>query len=167
MTNHPFKIQWQGRCISTYLYITFSILFITSCATLNEQKSIGNENTNDLKKITYSFYIAGGLGNSSKVSNEHLLERFKEELDNAPENSTLVFTGDNISPTTKNWEKDSLLVQQQLDISANFKGETVFLPGNNEWKSYELDKIEKVENLLKDYERKNTEVVPNNGCQIH
>ena len=166
MTNHTLKIRSQGRRLSIYFYIIFFILFISSCATLNEQKSIGNENTNDLKKITYSFYIAGGLGNSSKVSNEHLLERFKEELDNAPENSTLVFTGDNISPTTKNWEKDSLLVQQQLDISANFKGETVFLPGNNEWKSYELDKIEKVENLLKDYERKNTEVVPNNGCPI-
>ena len=114
MTNHTLKIRSHGRRISIYFYIIFFILFISSCATLNEQKSIGNENTNDLKKITYSFYIAGGLGNSSKVSNEHLLERFKEELDNAPENSTLVFTGDNISPTTKNWEKDSLLVQQQL-----------------------------------------------------
>ena len=53
-----------------------------------------------------------------------------------------------------------------MDISSNFKGETVFLPGNNEWKSYKLNKIEKVENYLKDIERKNTAVTPNNGCPI-
>lgn len=144
----------------------FVLLMISSCATFKEQSIDTKENERTNKKITYSFYIAGGLGNASTISNNSLLERLKEELDNASENSTLVFSGDNITPTTKNWKTDSLLIQKQLNLSSNFKGETVFLPGNNEWKSYNLDKIEKVENYLKDLDRKNTVVVPNNGCPI-
>ena len=142
------------------------LLAISSCATFKEQSNIAEENDNAGKKITYSFYIAGGLGNASSLSNNLLLERFKEELSEAPKNSTLVFTGDNITPTIHNWEMDSLLIDKQLNLTANFKGETVFLPGNNEWKSFELDKIEKVEDYLKEVNRERTKVVPNNGCPI-
>ena len=149
---------------NTCLLLTFMMFY--SCATLKEQSNIVEENESASKKITYSFYIAGGLGNTSSTANISLLERLKDELNEAPVNSTLVFTGDNITPTTKNWETDSLLIEKQLNLTANFKGETVFLPGNNEWKSYELDKIERVENYLKDVGRETTKVAPNNGCPI-
>ncbi|TLP75723.1 hypothetical protein ES765_14875 [Maribacter sp. ACAM166] len=142
------------------------LLLISSCATFKEQSIVNAENENSNNEITYSFYIAGGLGNTSSPSNNSLLVRFKKELDNASKNSMLIFTGDNISPTSENWNVDSLLIQQQLNLSANFNGETVFLPGNNEWKSFQLNKIEKVEDYLKDLDRKNTEVAPDNGCPI-
>ncbi|WP_419213129.1 metallophosphoesterase [Maribacter sp. X9] len=145
---------------------TLAALIICSCATLKEQRKTPKTMGFSDKKITYSFYIAGGLGNALSLEQNPLLDRLKKELDQAPENSTLVFTGDNISPDEKSWEKDSLFVQQQLKLSSNFKGETVFLPGNNEWKSFDLDKIEKVEDYLKEVDRKNTKVVPNNGCPI-
>lgn len=166
MTKRPFFFQWQVQHITKYIAVICTVLWVSSCATLNEQSKISTDSSNTGKAITHSFYIAGGLGNSSSKSNKNLLEQFKKELDNASENSTLVFTGDNISPDTENWKLDSLLIQQQLNLSSNFKGETVFLPGNNEWKSYELDKIEKVENFLKEVDRENTKVVPNNGCPI-
>ncbi|APQ17269.1 ShlB/FhaC/HecB family hemolysin secretion/activation protein [Maribacter hydrothermalis] len=161
MINQPLQYTWVK-------YFTFTIVFllVSSCATYKEQSNIKREKSTANKEVTYSFYIAGGLGNTSAIPNKVLLQRFKEELDKASENSTLLFTGDNISPDTNSWDIDSLLIKTQLDISSNFKGETVFLPGNNEWKSYKLNKIEKVEDLLKDIERKNTAVVPNNGCPI-
>ena len=93
------------------------LLAISSCATFKEQSNIAEENDNAGKKITYSFYIAGGLGNASSLSNNLLLERFKEELSEAPKNSTLVFTGDNITPTIHNWEMDSLLIDKQLNLT--------------------------------------------------
>lgn len=166
MTNPPCH-SWANYLTVKTFSILIALLFVSSCATYHEQSNIHSdstvENTND---ITHTFYIAGGLGNASSVPNNALLQRFKEELDLATENSTLVFTGDNISPETNNWLIDSLFIQQQLDLSSNFKGETIFLPGNNEWKSYKLNKIEKVENYLKDVERQNTAVLPNNGCPI-
>tara|TARA_R110001583_G_scaffold50577_1_gene157857 strand:- start:49150 stop:52890 length:3741 start_codon:yes stop_codon:yes gene_type:complete len=166
MTIQPFQYQYKNLKFKNFTSILIVLLLISSCATFKEQSNIVEENDSTSQKISYSFYIAGGLGNTSSTSNNSLLERFKKELDNAPENSTLVFTGDNISPTTENWKIDSVLIDKQLHLSANFKGETVFLPGNNEWKSYKLDKIEKVENYLKDVDRENTKVVPNNGCPI-
>ncbi|WP_424003828.1 hypothetical protein [Maribacter sp. IgM3_T14_3] len=161
MINQPIQSTWVK-------HLTFTLLLLlgSSCATFKEQSNINNDKSTADKEVTYSFYIAGGLGNSSSLPNKALLQRFKEELDQASENSTLLFTGDNISPETNNWDSDSLLIKTQLDVSSNFKGETVFLPGNNEWKSYELKKIEKVENLLKDIARENTAVIPNNGCPI-
>ncbi|SNR59733.1 hypothetical protein SAMN04488009_2727 [Maribacter sedimenticola] len=163
MTKRPYSIQWQNYKFS---FVLGSLLLLASCATFKEHKAADLNDIRADKKITHSFYIAGGLGNFSATPNDNLLKQFKEELTNAPKNSTLIFTGDNISPEIKNWNTDSLLIQQQLLLSASFKGETVFLPGNNEWKSYELDKIEKVENLLKEVNREGTKVDPNNGCPI-
>ena len=166
MTNQSFQSKFTNLNFIKFAGILIILLAISSCATLEEQSNIAEENISTGKKITYSFYIAGGLGNASSISNNSLLERFKDELNEAPVNSTLVFTGDNITPITENWETDSLLIEKQLNLTANFKGETVFLPGNNEWKSYELDKIERVENYLKDVDRETTKVAPNNGCPI-
>ncbi|WP_051941656.1 ShlB/FhaC/HecB family hemolysin secretion/activation protein [Maribacter forsetii] len=166
MIDQPLQIIEANYKTIKFISFTFALLLLSSCATYIEQSNVQENNLPVDKEITYSFYIAGGLGNASSAPNNALLKRFKEELDNASENSTLVLTGDNISPESSNWKVDSLLIKQQLDFSSGFKGETVFLPGNNEWKSYELDKIERVENYLKDVNRKNTAVVPNNGCPI-
>ena len=121
MTNPPYH-SWANYLTVKPFSILIALLFISSCATYKEQSNIHSdltvENTND---ITHTFYIAGGLGNASSVPNNALLQRFKEELDLATENSTLVFTGDNISSETNNWLIDSLFIQQQLDLSSNFK----------------------------------------------
>ena len=148
--------------------IAFAVLLISSCATFKEQTNSSSSLLDgDVNKSpVHTFYIAGGLGNQRSSLNKELLSRFAEELNNASQNSTLVFAGDNISPVLDNWETDSLLIQQQLQLSSNFKGETVFLPGNNEWKSYDLDKMEKVEDYLREVDRKDTKVDPNNGCPI-
>ncbi|WP_291962728.1 hypothetical protein [Maribacter sp.] len=166
MTDRPIQNIAITRRTIKYFSFTFILLLLSSCATYKEQSNVQESNLVQDNDIIHSFYIAGGLGNSSVTPNTALLNRFKEELDNASLNSTLIFTGDNISPETSNWSVDSTLIQKQLDVSANFKGETIFLPGNNEWKSYRLEKIEKVENYLKDIERENTAVIPNNGCPI-
>jgi len=166
MTNQSGQLNWTKFKIAKSFSFTIVLLLLSSCATFKEQGISNIVNETPSNTITYSFYIAGGLGNASGIPNHDLLKRFKQELNNASENSTLVLTGDNISPEIGNWKVDSLLVKQQLELSAGFKGETVFLPGNNEWKSYKLDQIEKVENYLKEVERKNTAVVPNNGCPI-
>jgi len=166
MIDYLYNFIWTNLKMGKTISLSITLLLLSSCATFKEQMNTNTETNSSTNDITYSFYIAGGLGNAPSTSSNALLQRFEEELNKASENSTLIFTGDNITPETGNWDADSILIKRQLDLSANFRGETVFLPGNNEWKSYQLDKIEKVEDYLKEIERKNTAVVPNNGCPI-
>ncbi|MFS4469754.1 ShlB/FhaC/HecB family hemolysin secretion/activation protein [Maribacter sp. 2210JD10-5] len=143
------------------------LIFLASCATYKEQQKQNLSTTESSKQIRYTFFIAGGYGNEGKTDNKDLLSTFKEQLTNAPENSTLIFTGDNIATLEENpWVKDSMLVEEQLKLVENYKGKTVFLPGNNEWKSYDLDKMERVEDLLKDKGLDDIQVFPENGCPI-
>lgn len=166
MTNLFKDNRYFQKCTYTFLTLLGVILFLDSCATYKEHKKIAAASIKNDKEISYSFFIAGGYGNASNKSNLALLTKFKNELDIASENSTVIFTGDNISQEITPWEMDSLLIAQQLRLVENFKGETVFLPGNNEWKSYELDKMERVEDYLKKIDLKKTEVFPENGCPI-
>ncbi|MGB3150806.1 MAG: metallophosphoesterase, partial [Maribacter sp.] len=166
MTN---PLKFFGQSIKQYCSPTLFVLtavFINSCATYKENQNISFADKNYIAEPTYSFYIAGGFGNSSDNSNSILLEKFKEELNEASENSTLILTGDNISEEDGSWEKDSLLIDQQLHLVKNYKGKTVFMPGNNEWKSYELNKMERVEDYLKEIDLKDVAVFPENGCPI-
>ncbi len=158
-----------GQSIKHYycpaLFVLAAVL-INSCATYKEHQGIPFADQSYTSEPAYSFYIAGGFGNSSDTSNSALLEKFKEELSKASKNSSVIFTGDNISAETGPWEKDSLLIDQQLQLVENFKGKTIFMPGNNEWKSYELNKMERVEDYLKEIDLKGVGVFPENGCPI-
>ena len=51
---------------------------------------------------------------------------------------------------------DSTLITEQMALVKDFKGKTIFLPGNNEWKSYELDKMERVEDYLVEIDNTNS-----------
>ena len=166
MTNSLKTIGEKIIEISPVALSFLAVLVFNSCATYKENQKLPFADKRSATEPTYSFYIAGGFGNSSEDSNSLLLEKFKEELEKASKNSTVIFTGDNISEEQVPWRTDSLLINQQLQLVKNFKGNTVFLPGNNEWKSYELDKMERVEDYLKELDLENTEVFPENGCPI-
>lgn len=166
MTKTTITNHYSTKFLLRYFTSILTLLFVFSCATFKEQSSATATDLSTEKKITHTFFIAGGLGNLDDKSNTELLKRYQAELENANANSTVIFTGDNISNIKANKKMDSLLVVQQVELTKNFKGNTIFLPGNNEWKSFDFDKMEEVEDQLKDIDRKGTEVVPNNGCPI-
>ncbi|MDC6389020.1 ShlB/FhaC/HecB family hemolysin secretion/activation protein [Maribacter sp. PR1] len=165
MTNpHSIKRILNKLTIPFMVIVVF--LFSHSCATFKEHQRIPASSVDDNKEIMHTFYLAGGYGNVSEASNKKLLEKFKSEIGTSGENSTVIFTGDNVSATSNAWEKDSLLISEQIGLVEDFKGNTIFLPGNSEWKSYELDKMEKVEDYLKEIDLEGIEVFPENGCPI-
>ncbi len=165
MTKCSIILNFIASKIQTIILIVLTTLPI-SCATYKEQSNIDQVNIPRTKKIVHTFYVAGGYGNISETSNQNLLDAFKKELSSANENSTLLFTGDNVSPLTDKWEEDKQLIDEQLALTSEFKGKTIFLPGNNEWKSYDLNKMESVEDYLKEEDVKNVAVFPENGCPI-
>ncbi|UWX54423.1 metallophosphoesterase [Maribacter litopenaei] len=144
----------------------FFLILLDSCATFKEHQEIPLASKNPSQEISYTFFLAGGYGNAVDNSNKKLLERFISEINKSGKNSTVIFTGDNISTKTDSWTKDSTFVTEQMDLVKEFKGNTIFLPGNNEWKSYDLDKMEKVEDYLKDIDKDGIEVFPENGCPL-
>lgn len=146
------------------LAVAFSIL--NACATFDLQydselsaiQSSGQE-------MVHTFYLSGGLGNDNGEDSA-IPELLKRHLDSADASSTAIFLGDNISDDEDNWSKDKALVDSHLKLISNFKGKTIFMPGNNEWKSFNTKKIERVEEYLKDREEERVRFYPKNTCPI-
>ena len=148
-----------------------SMLLVMSCATykkqISEQFKNWNVNKNTSKEISNIYLIgdAGDLATGNKT-----LESLKKELLNQSENSTVIFLGDNvypkgISPKKGKKQKDGISkLNAQLDILKNYKGKTLFIPGNHDW-YYGLDGLKKQEKLVEDALGKNT-FLPENGCPL-
>ncbi len=148
-------------------YLSLAGLILTSsCATYAPQLKHNQAAKRPNAGIAHTFYIAGGAGNMNNEANNKVLDLLKSQLEEANENSTLIFTGDNITEDENDWNKDKLLLDQQLDLARNFKGETLFIPGNNEWKSYDTNKIEEVEKYIDSLEKENIKFYPKNVCPI-
>jgi len=89
----------------------------------------------------HSFYLIGDGGNSPIGESSEAIKAFKAELNKASKNSTAIFLGDNIyeSGLPKKSHEDRAFAEHQLNIQtdavSNFKGETIFIPGNHDWYS--------------------------------
>ncbi|MBU2995527.1 hypothetical protein KO500_03745 [Cellulophaga baltica] len=148
---------------STAILITF---ILNSCATfkLQENKAFVTKTPSN-KKIKHTFYIAGGMGDLVNGA-PNAIQALKKELANANANSTLLFTGDNVSKYKDNWENDKKLIRQEVALASNFKGNTIFIPGNNEWKSYNTRDVEKIEDFLDEFDADDIKFFPKNACPI-
>lgn len=146
------------------LAVAYSIL--NACATFDLQyDSELSEIQSNGQEAVHTFYLSGGFGNDNGEDSA-IPELLKRHLDSADASSTAIFLGDNISENEDHWSKDKALVDSHLKLITNFKGKTIFMPGNNEWKSFNTKKIERVEEYLKDYKEENVHFYPKNTCPI-
>ena len=143
-----------------------AFIFLSACATHKKQSTSDLKPASANSEPVYSFYIAGGIGNVSEEGNTNVLKLLKSHLEKASDKSTLIFTGDNIPEDDDNWEKDKAYIDRHIALTQNFKGNTIFIPGNNEWKSYNTKKIEKFEEYLDDLDKENLKFYPKNVCPI-
>ncbi len=154
------------------LFYIIGLLFLCGCATYKPQyktKKLANEFPKD-KKIIHSFYLLGDAGGSSLNENHPTLQRFKKELEQASENSTALFLGDNIYPDgmpKKNNEERSLAEHRlnvQFETLKDFKGKPVFIPGNHDWYNG-IKGLKRQEKYTEKILGKNT-FLPEDGCGI-
>ena len=151
----------------------FLLFLLDSCATFEPQYKDENyaKTFPEHSAIAYSFYLIGDGGNSPLGTKTEAIKDFTEELTRASQHSTALFLGDNIYPSglpNKNdTERD--FAEYQLDIQTeaakNFKGKTIFIPGNHDWYSDGLDGLKRQERYIEDKLGKNT-FLPENGCPI-
>jgi len=148
--------------------LLLSFLFLTSCATYERQISEQFKNW-DTKatqsKKQNSIYLIGDAGNSPNGNNT--LNNLEKELENEDENSTLIFLGDNVYPKgiSKDNKEDGVnRLNAQLNILKNYKGKTIFIPGNHDWYSG-LKGLKAQENIVEKALGKNS-FLPQNGCPL-
>lgn len=143
--------------------LSLTILLISACASYQSQSNISQASIKSEQPI-HTFYIAGGQGNG--VVNSNLQSLLQSHLENASEESTLLFTGDYTVANEDDKEAKETMLAAQLSATKNFKGKTYFVPGDNEWSSFDAGKIEWVEDYIKDNDVQRTEVEPNNVCPL-
>ncbi|NND88105.1 MAG: hypothetical protein HKM28_02535, partial [Flavobacteriaceae bacterium] len=145
--------------------LSLAVLYVlVACSSLKLQQKNIQEVTPSNQTPTHTFYIAGGMGN--KANNVTMLTRLSEELQNASENSTLLWVGDYTLENTPPNEANKQLLKKQLSLLNNFEGYTYFVPGDYEWSSRKTKEIEWVEDHIKDNDLENVEVEPNNVCPL-
>ncbi|MDC6351145.1 ShlB/FhaC/HecB family hemolysin secretion/activation protein [Zeaxanthinibacter sp. PT1] len=148
-------------------FLLICSLLIAGCATFDVQKANDlRSSEQDKQDPEHTFYFVGGMGEVPLNSESPLLKQLQKTLAEAGPKSTLVFTGDNITENSEQWETNKALLEREIKLAKGFKGNTIFLPGNNEWKSYDADKMEKAEDYIKELDLSNIQVEPNNGCAI-
>lgn len=156
-----------------YFFLIVFLLLLSSCATYEVQYA-NKEHKNvapHTKKVIHSFYLIGDGGNSPLGSETITLQRLKKTLQQQSKNATVLFLGDNIYPAgmPKKSAKGREFAEHQLNIQtasvADFKGNTIFIPGNHDWYSNGLKGLKRQEKYVTNILGNNT-FLPKNGCPI-
>ncbi|MBT8321372.1 MAG: metallophosphoesterase, partial [Eudoraea sp.] len=116
------------------------IYLVVGCATYKPQyKKPTTVSKYPDKAIEHSFYLVGDAGNSPMGEKSPALTGLEKIIDRAPSNSTLLYLGDNIYPhgLPKKGDEDRAFAEHQLraqaEVAQEFKGNTIFIPGNHDW----------------------------------
>ncbi len=160
------------------LSFLFRILLITgllySCATYNVKKGknlFEVKNSGALSENEFKIFLIGDAGNADEVQAQYTLNSLKNKLDSAEKNSMLIFLGDNIYPlgmpkeTDKEYPLAKKKLENQLEITKNFKGKTLVIPGNHDW-YHGLDGLKAQEDFVKTYFNDKKAFLPKNSCPI-
>ncbi|MFV8325457.1 metallophosphoesterase [Flavobacterium sp. ZS1P14] len=152
-------------------------LLLQSCATHHAQfgKNIKNPlsvNARDSAKIAHTFYLIGDAGNANEKSAQQTIGLLENQLEKATKNSTLLFLGDNIYPeglpnTDNPSERLSAenKLTKQLKLAKNFKGQTIFIPGNHDWYNG-IKGLQRQASFVTDYLNDKKSFLPRKSCAI-
>lgn len=159
--------------MSKFKFLFIFQLILASCATNKLQVKLSENEKNHISKsqIDHTFYLIGDAGLFSKDSLPDNLSAFKEELSKAKNNSTAIFLGDNIYPKglpkkdDKGRKEAESILNNQINTVSNFKGKTIFIPGNHDWYSEGVKGLKRQEEYIEEALGKNT-FLPEKGCPI-
>jgi len=156
-----------------YSFGIFILLLLSSCANyrLNivdtEQAPFSPQGV-----PVHTMYLIGDAGNAKKGKPvPPALQLLKEKLDQATENSSVVFLGDNIYPDgmapkreVAEREKDVYRLDAQLNTLKDFKGRPFFVAGNHDWAKWGLDGVQRQEKYIEKTLDRGDVFVPDAGC---
>jgi hypothetical protein len=150
-------------------------LFLSSCATYNTQ--IGKEHANwektliSDKEVLYSIYLVGDAGKLDANDENIVTQVVGDKLKDASENSALIYLGDNVyndglpKKGHKKRAKAEKILDAQLDIVKDYKGKTIFIPGNHDWRRG-LKGIKRQEKYIEKKLANKKILFPEDGCPL-
>ncbi|NQZ44291.1 MAG: metallophosphoesterase [Flavobacteriaceae bacterium] len=151
----------------------FLCFLVVGCATYKtkyaEATTLGNPTPD--AEVAHTFYLVGDAGLSPNGGMNAVLRNVKTKLSEETGESSIIFLGDNIYPAglpKKGAEGYAAAINQldaQIDAVSDFKGQTIFIPGNHDWYSDGLKGLKRQEKYIEDALGKGT-FAPQNGCPI-
>jgi hypothetical protein len=174
------KLFSDNRLFKNKIYhsLALFLILLQSCATHHTQfgdktKNPLAINTTNTSKIAHTFFLIGDAGNADEEKAKNVLNALHEKLVLATKNSTLLFLGDNIYPRGMPPKEDKInykiaynKIESQLKISTNFKGKTIFIPGNHDWYNG-IKGLERQEEIVTAYFDDKESFSPRKGCPIN
>lgn len=154
-------------------------LLLTSCgASSPYYKEANNRPASDhppteVSDNEYTLFFIGDTGDPSTEPLDANLKTLQNQLEKAGENTSVIFLGDNIYdygllPEDHPLREDSeRRINTQLDILENYKGRTVFIPGNHDWNNDKpggLAAINRQADYIKEKLQDTTAFLPSDGC---
>jgi hypothetical protein len=119
----------------------------------------------------HTMYLIGDAGDFAPGTIPPAIKLLGKRLKDAPENSSVMFLGDNIYPKGMPPRKtpERALAEErinaQLDIVKDYKGKVFFIPGNHDWYQKRPRKgIERVEEYVEAYLDRGNVWLPDEGC---
>ncbi|MFV7236361.1 metallophosphoesterase [Flavobacterium sp. ZB4R12] len=160
------------------VFILFATGFIfQSCTTYHAQfgkniKTPVSQNATDSSKIAHTFYLIGDAGNANEEKAQQTIGLLEDRLKKATKNSTLLFLGDNIYPKglpTTDHPSERIIAENkltsQLKLSKNFKGQTIYIPGNHDWYSG-IKGLDRQAKFVTEYLNDKKSFLPRKSCGI-
>ncbi|SDJ79160.1 Calcineurin-like phosphoesterase [Catalinimonas alkaloidigena] len=89
--------------------------------------------------LTFRVFLIGDVGRPLLDPLEPSLQTLQTQLQEAPENSAVIFLGDNIYPygmparSDANRDTYENYLKAQLDVTKGFAGQVFLIPGNHDW----------------------------------
>lgn len=171
------------RKLSVYIFIA---LFLSSCASYTAQyaKEDGSSNlelsqqllTDKIEEkptLSRTFYLIGDAGGSKKGEPAYALEAFKKVIDTADTRDDFaIFLGDNVydkglvAKDNPDRAQAEYKLDAQLQAVQNFKGNTLFIPGNHDWYDAGLKSVKRQEEYIEKALDDKNAFQPENGCPI-
>ncbi|MEM9837234.1 MAG: ShlB/FhaC/HecB family hemolysin secretion/activation protein [Bacteroidota bacterium] len=122
----------------------------------------------------HTLYLIGDVGAAPTQATNRVLDELELVLKDAPENSSLVFLGDQVYPRGLPKKKDAdraaaeAQLTAQLAIVKDFSGDTYFIPGERDWmngKAGGHKAVQRQERFVEAfYENKKVRLYPGKGC---
>lgn len=150
-------------------------LLISSCATKKVQYGkrdyVVDSDTTSKSKLLHTFYLIGDAGNADEDHVKAKLDHFRKRLGKASKQSTLLFLGDNIYPAGMPAEGKperalaERILDDQIGLAKDFRGKTIFIPGNHDWYSEGIDGLRRQENYVNQKLGKDA-FLPKKGCPV-
>ncbi|MFK7773419.1 MAG: hypothetical protein AB8F94_14820 [Saprospiraceae bacterium] len=148
----PKKISKVILCIGL-------IFIFHSCANFKLHQSVEmvvlKASLSTEEQPTHSVFLIGEASADLKNSTNPTLTLLQKHLEETNQNSTILFLGDNLGSKgmpSKQKEKSRLRAEARLDaqlsILQNFKGQSIFIPGDQDWEKHGLIGLKRQEKYI-------------------